>query len=208
MKKLLLSLIVLSSCSAPKDLIEKIDKSSNNWDCKSLDYQCILPSLNVKEWVDLYVQMDEKIPSEVRKNQASLSSRDSKSIMEWCFPSARPYVHLDTLTKVINKSKIIGDWRIICNRSIQFKDSISYKDSLLFHRSTKLIRDIKDDDVIVRFSDTKVKLYVKKAGSNVYRLKVSRYYNILDGRYLLIYNHLMTTSGTAFIGITSEKSLI
>lgn len=201
-------LINFFSCTAPKEITEKINKSNVQYNCPELTYMTIAPRLSMNEWLPDFNKMIRDVPSEVSRNQIGMSSNNESKQEYWCYPSARPFVQLDTISAIKNVHLLNGLWRVCCNRTIQYKDSVSFKDSS-FNRSSKLMRDDKgDDDVVVQFKNSNVKLYYKKKGSNNYKLAMSRHFKLLNGRYLLIYNNLRTTSGTAFIGLTKENKLI
>jgi len=204
---LLLILIIAFSCVAPKDLTLKVNNKPINHNCPNIDYMIIAPRLNFNDWLPDFNKMINDIPQEVSSNQIGMSTKDEIKQEYWCFPSARPFVQIDTSISLKNSNGIIGLWRIKCCRTIQYKDSVSFKDST-FHRTSKLIKNDDSDDVLAHFTDSKLKIYVKTKDSKVYQRKISRHYKILNGRYLLIYNKLRTTSGTAFTGITKDNLLI
>lgn len=197
---------LIGACSAPKELIVKAQKSKIIQDCKEADYLTIFPELSFENWLNDFNNLISDLPVEVKRNQIGMSSTNENIQEFWCFPSARPFVHLDTITKLKNAKNIIGVWKIICNRTIEFKDSVSYSDSV-FYRTSKELKTL-EDEVLVQFTETHIKFYVRKKNSNSYLKKFSRQYKILNGRYLLIYNNLKTTSGTAFVGVNNEGELI
>jgi hypothetical protein len=201
-------LINFLSCTAPKEIINKVNKSQIKYSCPETTFMTIAPKLSIDEWLPDFNKMIRDVPNEVSRNQIGISSNNEIKQECWCYPSARPFVQLDTICAIKNIKGLNGLWRVCCNRTIQFKDTVSFKDST-FNRSNTLVRDDNgEDDVIVLFKNSNVKLYYKKKGSNSYKLAMSRHYKILNGRYLLIYNKLRTTSGTAFVGITKENKLI
>ena len=203
---LIIAIVTINSCVAPKELTIRINYNPINWTCPDIEYMTIAPRLNLTDWLPDFNRMIDDLPLEVSRNQIGMSSNDSIKQEYWCYPSARPFVQIDTTITIKNDKIISGLWRIKCCRTIQYKDSLSYNDST-FYRSSKLIRN-DEDDLLVQFTDSQLKFYVKTKDSKVYKRQFSRQYKILNGRYLLIYNNLKTTSGTAFIGLTSDNSLI
>lgn len=202
----LLMLILALSCVAPKELVEKVKNKPVVLNCPDVSYMTIAPRLTLNNWLLDFNKMIKDIPKEVSRNQMALSSSDNIKQFYWCSPTARPFVQIDTNIALKSNKDIEGLWRIRCNRNIIYKDSISYKDSS-FHRLNTSVTN-NDDDIIVQFTKSKLKFYVKKKNSKNYKQQFSKHYKILNGRYLLIYDKLRVNSATSFVGITNDRFLI
>ncbi len=203
----LLLLILVVSCSLSKETLTQYNNTEREIDSFPYDYCLSLPALDTADWNKNYIDYDKFLSKEILRTQAGLSTfRDSIRIYT-CFPSATPYVQLDSLTMIDNKNKIIGNWKIICNRRITFEDSVAYNDFKI-HRKIKQIYNDKETEMCLSITETKYKLYAGTKNNSNLTLKVSRNYCLVNGRYLMLYNISKAGAAINFIGLDPKGHLI
>lgn len=108
---------------------------------------------------------------------------------------------------ILDESKLTGDWRITCNRIITYEDSAVYADRK-FYRSSKIVQENKEDDLLLSMSPNKFKLYLKENGKKKFKKLVSKNYDIESKRYLMLYGASPSNAAIWFIGQDPEERLI
>jgi len=200
--------IILNSCELQKETVNKLDSQPKEFVDLPLDYCCIFPdSSSFEQWDKDYNYFEKYLTKDILNTQAGISYNYNGVQTWWCIPSARTHVQLDTLTMILNKIKVQGDWRAVSNRSITFEDSASYIENRIY-RSTKLNYNNKEDDVYLYMTSDKFKLYAKTNGKEKFKIVVNKNYNIESNRYLMLFGISKLASAISFIGLDKENRLI
>ena len=195
-----ITIIILTSCSLPKEVVTRIEKVPKENVELSVDYCNIYPSLEWKQWDNDYEYFDKYLTSDIMRTQMGLSYTKDDVHTWFCMPAARTHVQLDTATMINNKNEIIGEWRKISNRIITYKDSAVYSNEQ-FYRTANVNFENLDDDVYLNISDEKFKMYVKTKGSDKFKKQISQNYDIESKRYLMLYKLSKINSAVLFIGL-------
>ncbi len=209
-KKFLIPLLVviIYSCSLPKEAQLRLSKTQRDTITSfPLDYCLTLPELNKDSWNDNYTYFDKFKTNEINRTQAGLSFTYEGVNHYFCYPSANPYTQLATSTMINDDTKIVGEWRIVNWRTILFEDSISNKDDKIY-RTTKEIKNDKEDDFYLLMTGKRMKFYCKTKDSQRFRHIFSKNYCIVSKRYLMVYGLSKAGAAINFIGIDKDGRLI
>ena len=209
MYKLFLPILifVISSCSLPKETFNKLVKFQYDITELPLDYGLSLPALDTGLWNNNYDAYDRFLTDEIMRTQSGISGFINGVYYYNCVPSATPYVQLDSLTRIDDYSKTLGDWKIVYNRTITFEDSVSYIDYSI-DRTIRKKKTDEEADMILSLTDKRFKLYGRTNPNKKFTLKHSKKYRIVNGRYIMLYNLSKAGAAINFIGIDNEGRLI
>jgi hypothetical protein len=208
MKKIIpLIIIIISSCSLPKEPFTQFNKTLTDTSYFPIGYCLSFPSLDFEKWDDHYKIFDKFKTYEINRTQAGLAFVKDGVKIFFCFPSANPYVQLDTMTMIYDNNKVIGEWKAICNRRIAFEDSASLSDNEVYRTKKKLYYD-DSNEYFAYFTDKKFKLYRKRSDNNKFTLAIYRKYCIVNKRYIMFYGLSKAGAAINFIGIDNEGRLI
>ncbi|WKZ76147.1 MAG: hypothetical protein QY303_04460 [Vicingaceae bacterium] len=199
--------ILMTSCGLPKELLKVVDGRQKEMIEFPVDYCNLFPTTSFEQWDKDYNSFDRFLTRDIMRTQMGLSYNNNGVQTWWCVPSARTHVQLDTATMIADSKKVIGNWRIVCNRTITYEDSVVYADKK-FYRTSKVIKDNKEDDVLLSMTADKFKLYAKEKGSNSFKKIATKNYQIESKRYLMLYGLSKAGSAISFIGIDKEDRLI
>jgi len=126
----------------------------------------------------------------------------------FCKPYAYPHVVIDPKYSFNHPKEIMGYWKLINRDLIMYVDSISLSDKSIYQSDSLLKRDT--NDVLLEINQKKAKLYVNESGKS-FKNVMSKSYELLDGRFFLIYPSIFKTcptTATNFVGKTNEGYLI
>ena len=123
--------IILNSCGLQKETVSRLDRLPKEFIILPLDYCNLYPdTTSIEQWETDYNYYEKFLTRDILKNQMGQSYNKNGVQTWWCAPSARTYIQLDTNTMILNKEKVIGEWKVVSNRKITYEDSISYGDKL------------------------------------------------------------------------------
>ncbi len=204
---ILSSIAILTSCSAPKEIIQKIESGKKEIIDFPIEYSNLFPNLNFEQWDKDYNTFDRYLTKDIMKTQIGLTS-NSNGVQTWiCVPSAKTHVQLDTITMIIDKKSVVGNWRSVCNRRVSFKDSAVIAEKKIY-RSSKLIDQDQNADLFLSITDAKFNLYGAEKTGNKFKLIANKNYEIQSKRFLLLFGTSKLSAAVSFIGIDKDNHLI
>ncbi len=198
---------LMTSCGLSKELLKVVDSGLKELVELPIDYCNLFPTPTFEQWDKDYELFDGYLTRDILKTQIGLSYTLNGVHIWWCAPSARTHVQLDTSTMITDNTALLGNWRIACNRIITYEDSVVYADKN-FYRSSKLVNDIKDDDVFLLMTADKFKLYAKQKGKSNFKKIAIKNYHLESKRYLMLYGLSKAGAAISFIGLDKEGRLI
>ncbi|MDX2172021.1 MAG: hypothetical protein SFY56_02800 [Bacteroidota bacterium] len=199
--------ILLTSCGLPKELLQVVDSRPKEIVELPIEYCNLFPTTTFEKWDKDYNTFDRYLTPGIMRTQMGLSYTINGVNIWWCVPSARTHVQLDTTTMITDNNAIIGNWRIACNRTIAYEDSVVYANKK-FYRTSKVVNDLKDDDVFLSLTADKFKLYAKQKGNSSFKKISIKNYHIESKRYLMLYGLSKAGAAISFIGLDKEGRLI
>lgn len=199
--------LLLTSCGLPKEILQVVDSRPKEMVELPIDYCNLFPTTTFEQWDKDYKTFDRYLTQDIMQTQMGLSYTINGVHIWWCVPSARTHVQLDTTTMITDNNSIIGNWRIACNRTITYEDSAVYADNK-FYRTSKVVNDLKDDDVFLSMTADKFKLYAKQKGNSNFKKIAIRNCHIENKRYLMLYGLLKAGAAISFVGLDKEGRLI
>lgn len=202
----LILIFIWTSCSMNKDLLETVKKENSKHIVFPPDYYQHLPDTTLLLWDKDYQAYNKFVTRNVARTQLGMSFVKDGVSYWTIYPSARPHVQLDSITRISRKEKIEGNWRSVANRTILFSDSGNIKKDF-FIRSYKVIKNDSINDVVVSIEPERIKYYSSK-GDQKYKRIASMNYLIENERYLLQYGYTLSSASTSIIGLTKENYLI
>jgi len=200
-------IILLTSCGVPKEVLDKLGKDKKELVDFPTDYYLLQPRLQPDKWNKDYNSYNKFLTKDIMRTQMWMGFERSGVEIAFCPNSARTHVQLDTSAIVLDKNKLIGDWRVISNRRTMFIDSAVYSDNKIY-RSQKIIYDEKEADVFLVLTDSKISMYGTEKDSKKYKKLPSKNYMLQNGRFLLGYGLAKAGGGVSFIGLDKEGRLI
>ena len=201
------ALTLLTSCGIPKELLKVVDSRPKEMIELPLDYCNLFPTMDFEQWDNDYETFDRYLTRDIMKTQIGLSYTNNGVHTWWCIPSARTHVQLDTATMITDNNAVIGTWRIVCNRTITYEDSAVYADKKIY-RTSKVVHDLKEDDIILSMTANKFNLYAKQKDKSKFKKFVIKNYHIESKRYLMLYGLSKAGAAISFIGLDKEGRLI
>lgn len=201
------TIILLTSCGLPKEVLQVVDSRPKEMVELPIDYCNLFPTTTFEQWDKDYNSFDRYLTRDIMQTQMGLSYTINGVHIWWCVPSARTHVQLDTTTMIADNNAVVGNWRITCNRTITYEDSAVYADKK-FYRTSKVVKDLKDDDVFLSMTADKFKLYAKEKGKNNFKKIAIKNYHIESKRYLMLYGLSKASAAISFVGLDKEGRLI
>lgn len=201
------TITLLTSCGLPKEVLQVVDSRPKEMVEFPVDYCNLFPTTTFEQWDKDYNAFDRYLTRDIMQTQMGLSYSNNDVHIWWCVPSARTHVQLDTTTMITDNNKVVGNWRIACNRTITYEDSVVYADKK-FYRTSKVIKDLKDDDVFLSMTADKFKLYAKEKGQSSFKKIAIKNYHIESKRYLMLYGFSKAGAAISFVGLDKEGRLI
>jgi hypothetical protein len=201
------TIILLTSCGLPKEVLKVVDSRPKEMVELPIDYCNLFPTTTFEQWDKDYNSFDRYLTRDIMQTQMGLSYTINGIHIWWCMPSARTHVQLDTTTMITNDNAVVGNWRIACNRTIKYEDSAVYADKK-FYRTSKVVNDLKDDDVFLSMTADKFKLYAKEKGKSNFKKIAIKNYHIESKRYLMLYGLSKAGAAISFVGLDKEGRLI
>lgn len=199
--------ILFVACGLPKEFLPIVNNKPKEMVQLPIDYCQLFPSTTFDQWDNDYESYARFLTRDIMKTQMSLSYTIDSVHTWWCFPSALTHVQLDTSTLITDDKALIGNWRITCNRKISFEDSAVYADKKVY-RTSKLVKDLNEDDVFLSMTANQFKLYAKEKGKSDFKKIAIRNYHIDSKRYVMLYGLSKSSASISFIGIDKEGRLI
>ena len=199
--------ILLTSCGLPKEVLHVVDSRPKEMVELPTGYCNLFPTTSFEQWDNDYNSFDRYLTSDIMQTQMGLSYTINGVHIWRCVPSARTHVQLDTTTMITDNNEVVGNWRIACNRTITYEDSVVYADKK-FYRTSKVVKDVKDDDVFLSMTADKFKLYAKEKGNSSFKKIAIKNYHIESKRYLMLYGLSKARAAIAFVGLDKEGRLI
>lgn len=201
------ALVLLSACSVPKELAQKIEATKKEKVELPLDYANVFPAQRFDQWDKDYNAYDRYLTPDIMKTQMGLSYLYNGVQVWHCMPSARTHVQLDTATMITDPKAIVGNWTNVCNRRVCYTDSVVYADKKIF-RDTRLLHNETDADAFLSITNTKFNLYGADKPGASYKQVISKNYAIENKRFLMLYGMNKATAAISFVGIDKEGRLI
>jgi len=167
----------------------------------SVNYATALPSLAPAQWEKDYARYTRFLTPEIRRTQVGLSFTKDQVHTWWCQPSANPHAQLDTLTRVKDPAKLLGNWRNLVNRTVTHIDSFSVADQK-FYRSASA-HNLPND---VRLNMTEQKISLQTLTPKPEQLNSK--YELVNQRYLLLYKNAKARGAVAQVGLDSAGHLL
>lgn len=199
-------LLFMVSCSAPRTMIDLFESSKQKGIELTADRFTLFPPLDFDGWLEHTRIMGEKTPNVVRATQMGISFADDTSKTYFCRPSAFPHYTIDTSFAIPNKKDLIGDWRKVAAGVIDVTDTLDIRDSTV--ERTDTVSLWADDDVMVKIDERRYSLFAREGKGKGFKKQVSKKYELVDGRFLLLYTFSLRDAATNFIGITDEGYMI
>jgi len=189
-----------------KELLEIVNKENAKHIAFPPEYKQDFPDTTLHLWEKDYQAYNNFVTRKIARTQLGISYvKDSVSY--WTiYPSARPHVQLDSITRIITKESIEGNWRSVTNRTIQFSDSANTKLDF-FIRNYEVLHIDSLNDIVVSIEPERIKYYSRNK-NGIYKRTGARKYLIESGRYLLQYNYSLSSASTSIIGLTEDDYLI
>lgn len=198
--------ITIISCGVSKETMKKIENSKKEMKNFPIDYCNLFPSQSFENWDKDFELYNKFLSNEIMRTQMGLSFMENGIQKWWCPNAARPHIQLDTLTKISDIKKIFGDWRITCNRQVIYTDSAVYAEKKIY-RDSKIIYDEKGADLYLEISADKFNIYGNDSLNGKYK-KMKKNYEVINGRFLLLYGLSKASSNISFIGIDKDGQMI
>jgi hypothetical protein len=198
---------LLTSCGLSKELLQVVESRPKEIVELPVDYCNLFPTTTFEQWDKDYNLFNRYLTRDIMQTQMGLSYTINGVNIWWCVPSARTHVQLDTATMITDNNKVVGNWRIACNRTITYEDSAVYADKKIY-RTSKIVNDLKDDDVFLSMTANKFKLYAKPKGNSNFKKIAIKNYHIESKRYLMLYGLSKAGAAISFVGLDKEGRLI
>jgi len=199
--------VTLASCKIQKLTLERIYQDERQTIDFPMDYCLLLPPLDFEKWDNHFLPFDKLLSKAIVRTQMKFTFTKDSVYISSCFPSASPWVQLDTLAMIKDDKLIIGDWRILCCRKIIFEDSVTYPKNKIYRSSKEIFND-KENDMYLSVTDKKFKLYNKTKNKTNFKQISAKNYCINNKRFMMIYGFSKAGAAINFIGIDIDGRLI
>lgn len=201
-------LIGTVSCTAPKIMVQQFVHDEKGKVELSAFEHMILPPLDYEGWDTYAAAMGKSIPPVVRRTQMGMEFSDDTSKTYFCRPSAFPHFTIDTSYSIKEKEALLGGWKKIGAGLIEITDTIHGSDSSVTRKDSVSSWGNEDDDVMVVVDDKRYKLYARLVGKANFKRQLSKKYELVNGRFLLLYTFTLSDAATNFTGISPDGHLI
>ncbi|NML65585.1 hypothetical protein HHL22_10245 [Hymenobacter sp. RP-2-7] len=173
-----------------------------------LTYCTALPRADVAHWDDDYARYAHFLTPEIRRTQLGLASVREGVHYWFCRPAATAHAQLDTLTRVADPQLLQGRWRSVLMRTIAHTDSAALLDKRIY-RSVQLLphpeADTGQNELLT--ADGHVTQFMAPAGAAL-KKEGRRKYELVSGRYLLLYGLSKAGGGVCQVGLDGQGRLI
>lgn len=200
-------LICIGSCTAPKIMVQRFGHDEKDKVELSAFEHTILPSLDYEGWNAYTSSMGKSIPPVVRRTQMGMEFSDDTSKTYFCRPSAFPHFTIDTSYSIKDKKALLGGWKKIGAGLIEISDTVHGSDSSVT-RKDSVSSWGNEDDVMVVVDEKRYKLYARLNGKSSFKRQLSKKYELINERILLLYTLTLADAATNFTGISPEGHLI
>ncbi len=162
-------------------------------------YATALPRPVYPEWEEDYGRYEHFITKEIARTQQGLSYVH-EGVHRWWVPnSARPHAQLDTATRILDPTQLVGAWRSILTRVVIHCDSGIVKTRQCY-RSAQIIPANVQAEMV--FADGKVSFITRDLTTAKTQKTGRKKYALINGRFLLI------KGAVSQIGIDAKGRLV
>lgn len=173
-----------------------------------LTYCTALPRADVAHWDEDYARYTHFLTPEIRRTQMGIGTVKDGVHYWYCRPAATAHAQLDTLTRITDPQLLQGHWRSVLMRTIVHTDSASLAVKQI-HRNVQLLSkpeaDNGQNELLV--ADGHVTQLMAPAGAPL-KKEGRRKYELVSGRYLLLYGLSKAAGGVCQVGLDAQGRLI
>ena len=172
-----------------------------------LQYCTALPRADFAYWDADYARYNRFLTPEIRRTQQGLQLVDKAGVHIWSIrPAAAAPPQLDTLTRIADPARVQGRWRAISNRRILYRDSAVLAEKRFYRTMQQL--PLADGQAEMTLATGRISLLASDKPGTPLRKQFSKNYDVVSGRYLLVYGLARAGGGISQVGLDAQGRLL